>query len=199
VQLPYELNINYFDALSNPGAPEPLKLQVDRFMSAQAIMLALVGVPGIYFHSLFGSRSWREGVDLTGRNRTINRQKFDIATFESELADESSLRYQVFQRYAQLLRARSSSAAFHPNGTQQILDSGDAIFALLRLSPDKSQRVLCLHNVSDQPQPLTIINILPPGSTRAINLITEEWIDFDPNSVLVLKPYEILWLQTPER
>jgi sucrose phosphorylase len=168
-------------------------------MSAQAIMLALVGVPGIYFHSLFGSRSWREGVDLTGRNRTINRQKFDIATFESELADESSLRYQVFQRYAQLLRARSSSPAFHPNGKQQILDRGEAIFALLRLSPDERQQVLCLHNVSDQPQPLTIINILPPVSTRAINLITEEWIDFGSNSVLVLKPYEILWLQTPER
>ena len=47
-------------------------------MTAQAIMLALVGVPGIYFHSLFGSRGWREGVDLTGRNRTINRQKFDL-------------------------------------------------------------------------------------------------------------------------
>jgi glycosidase len=198
-QLPYELNINYFDALSNPRAPEPLHLQVDRFMSAQAIMLALVGIPGIYFHSLFGSRSWRAGVDLTGRNRTINRQKFDIAAFESELADESSLRHQVFQRYAQLLRARSSSPAFHPNGRQLILDGGEAIFALLRLSADESQRVLCLHNVSDQPQPLTIINILPPGSTRAIDLITEEWIDFGSNGVLVLKPYEILWLQTPER
>jgi hypothetical protein len=96
VQIPYELNINYFDALSNPHSEELLDTQVDRFMIAQAIMLALVGVPGIYFHSLFGSRSWRAGVDLTGRNRTINRQKFDLAAFEPELTGESSLRHQVF-------------------------------------------------------------------------------------------------------
>ncbi len=59
---PYELNINYFDALANPGSNEPLDLQLDRFCAAHAIQLALPGVPGIYFHSLFGSRSWPEGV-----------------------------------------------------------------------------------------------------------------------------------------
>jgi len=49
-QSPYELNINYFDALSDPAGDEPLALQVDRFMAAQAIMLSLRGLPGIYFH-----------------------------------------------------------------------------------------------------------------------------------------------------
>lgn len=199
VQTPYELNINYFDALSSPRANEPLALQVERFMAAQAIMLALVGVPGIYFHSLFGSRSWREGVELTGRNRTINRQKFERAAFESELDDQSSLRYQVFHRYAQLLRARSSSSAFHPNGRQQILDCGDAVFALLRLSPDESQRVLCLHNVSHQPQPVRISNLLKTHPRRVINLITSDLVNDGLNDTLVLKPYEILWLQISER
>ncbi|GAB4543417.1 MAG: hypothetical protein Fur002_15350 [Anaerolineales bacterium] len=49
---------NYFDALSNPNGDESLDLQIKRFMSAQAIMLSLIGMPGIYFHSLFGSRGW---------------------------------------------------------------------------------------------------------------------------------------------
>src|SRR5215211_5506655 len=120
--IPYELNINYFDALSNPHSIEHLNTQVDRFVTAQAIMLALVGVPGIYFHSLFGSRSWRAGVDLTGRNRTINRQKFELAAFERQLTAESSLPYQVFQRYRQVLQARRASAAFHPYGRQEILE-----------------------------------------------------------------------------
>jgi sucrose phosphorylase len=199
VQTPYELNINYFDALSNPGAAEPLNLQVDRFMAAQAIMLALVGVPGIYFHSLFGSRSWREGVDLTGRNRTINRQKFDRAIFESELTDESSLRCQVFDRYAQLLRARSASSAFHPHGEQRVLDYGEAIFALLRLSSDASERVLCLHNISDQPQKVKIESKEIFGLFGVINLITNDFIDSGLNSRVVLKPYEILWLRISER
>lgn len=199
-QIPYELNINYFDALSNSRANESLSIQIDRFMSAQAIMLALVGVPGIYFHSLFGSRSWREGVDLTGRNRTINRQKFELATFESELADETSLRYQVFNRYAQLLRARSSSSAFHPYGEQQVLDYGEALFALLRLSPDFSARVLCLHNISDQPQKVKLESkeIFGLFASRLIDLITDQRMDDLLNDTLVLKPYQTLWLRINE-
>ncbi len=97
---PYELNINYFDALNDPQADEPLATQMDRFMASQAILLAMIGVPGIYFHSLFGSRGWPEGVAQTGRNRTINRQKLALPALEAELADPRSLRAQVFRRYA---------------------------------------------------------------------------------------------------
>ncbi len=104
---PYELNINYFDALTNPGDHDALAIQVDRFLAAQAIMLALVGVPGIYFHSLFGSRGWPEGVQLTGRYRTVNRQKYDLASLEGEMTDLASRRYQVYQKFRKLLiRAR---------------------------------------------------------------------------------------------
>jgi sucrose phosphorylase len=196
--VPYELNINYFDALSNPRASEPLATQVDRFMTAQSIMLALVGVPGIYFHSLFGSRNWREGLELTGRNRTINRQKFDLAALESELADEFSLRHHIFHRYAQLLRARRDSAAFNPYGEQQILDYGETIFALLRLSPDGNQRVLCLHNISNQPQ-LVMVNWktafhLSAGSLTDLITLTDHPVETN----LVLKPYQTLWLRIME-
>lgn len=200
VQIPYEMNINYFDALSNPDSEEPLSVQVDRFMISQAIMLALVGVPGIYFHSLFGSRSWRAGVDLTGRNRTINRQKFDLASFERELNDKSSLRHQVFQRYAQLLRARAGSSAFHPHGRQEILDYSEAVFAVLRFSPDGSSRVLCLHNISDQPQRVKIEakEIFGLFAGGFIDLITENRMDDVSNNLVTLQPYQSLWLRIKE-
>lgn len=199
-QIPYELNINYFDALSNPDSEEPLSMQVDRFMIAQAIMLALVGVPGIYFHSLFGSRGWREGVNLTGRNRTINRQKFELASFERELQDESSLRYQVFQRYAQLLRARAASPAFHPYGSQEILDHGESVFAVLRFSPDGGARVLCLHNISDQPQRMKIESkeIFGLFAGGLVDLITDRRMDDLLNDVVTLQPYQSLWLRIKE-
>jgi glucosylglycerate phosphorylase len=199
-QSPYEMNINYFDALSNPHRGEPLQLQIDRFMTAQAIMLTLVGVPGIYFHSFFGSRSWHEGVKQTERNRTINRQKFDLMILESELNDAASLRHRVFHHYAELLQARSSSPAFHPHGAQQILDCGAAIFALLRLSPDGSQRVLCLHNISDQPQslPINMDEILKSASDKVINLFSSTTTYDYSTGRLVLKPYEILWLQVKQ-
>ena len=199
-QIPYELNINYFDALSSPRSEEPLSTQVDRFMSAQSIMLALVGVPGIYFHSLFGSRSWHAGVESTGRNRTINRQKFELAAFEGELNQEMSLSHQVFQRYAQLLRARQTSSAFHPHGSQEILDYGEALFALLRFSPDKSERVLCLHNISDQPQRarVEIKEIFGLFAGALIDLITGHRKDELMNDTLVLQPYQTLWLRIKE-
>ena len=198
-QIPYELNINYFDALSNPQAEEPLETQVDRFIASQAIMLALVGVPGIYFHSLFGSRSWRAGVDQTGRNRTINRQKFELASFESELTDGTSLRYQVFRRYAQLIEARCASSAFHPHGKQQILDCDEGVFALLRLSQDASQRVLCLHNISDEPQNVKIDSKdIVSWSSQLTDLITNREVDDPITGNLLLQPYQTLWLATKE-
>lgn len=199
-QIPYEMNINYFDALSNPRSEEPRSAQVDRFMISQAIMLALVGVPGIYFHSLFGSRGWRAGVDLTGRNRTINRQKFDLESFERELNDESSLRYQVFQYYARLLRARAGSSAFHPHGSQEILDYGEAVFAVLRFAPDGSTRVLCLHNISDQSQRLSMESkeIFGLFAGGLIDLISDQCMDDLLNGVVTLQPYQSLWLRIKE-
>jgi sucrose phosphorylase len=190
---PYELNINYFDALSNPRSPEPLQTQVERFMAAQAIMLSLVGVPGIYFHSLFGSRGWPEGVALTGRNRTVNRQKLDLATFTRDLADPASLRSLVFNRYARLLRARATSPAFHPSGAQRVLDYGEALFALLRLSPDGSQRALCLHNVTGQPRSIPVESGQALGKSRLRDLISGKEIDLNAPD-LELQPYQSIWL-----
>lgn len=160
-QSPYELNINYFDALSDPSSSEPLELQMDRFMAAQAIMLSLRGVPGIYFHSLFGSRNWNEGVNLTNHNRTINRQKLERADLESKLADPKSLRAQVFGRCCQLLFLRSACTAFHPHGGQEILDMGRNVFAVLRRSPNVDKHVLCLQNVTAQTQAAAAHTLAP--------------------------------------
>src|SRR5690606_27846364 len=136
-QSPYEMNINYFDALSNPNAissprtaaratslppqssaGETLDLQISRFISAQAIMLSIIGVPGIYFHSIFGSRNWKKGVEQTGHNRTINRQKCLFDELQKELNNKNSLRAKVFKQYSALLKARRNSPAFHPHGRQ---------------------------------------------------------------------------------
>jgi glucosylglycerate phosphorylase len=183
---PYEMNINYFDALSNPSSEEPLDLQVDRFMAAQAIMLSLVGMPGIYFHSLFGSRNWKEGVNTTKHNRTINRQKLEREELENQLADANSLRSKVFTRYRELLMARSSTSAFDPHGGQKVLDLEKGIFAVLRTSPDGSRQVLCLQNVTAQE-----LEIENPMKKTAHDMLTNRLVD----SKIVLKPYQTLWFK----
>jgi sucrose phosphorylase len=168
---PYELNINYFDALSDPSGLEPLEIQVNRFMAAQAIMLSLRGVPGVYFHSLFGSRNWNAGVSLKKNNRAINREKLSRLDLEHQLADPASIRSQIFERHRELLSRRRSSAAFHPHGRQVILDVGRGVFAVLRSSPDDSQHVLCLQNITAQPQ--TVVR---------------------PAARYLLEPYQTMWL-----
>ena len=205
-QSPYEMNINYFDALSNPALVavagdvtaaedgsrsaaglESIDLQVDRFIAAQATMLSLIGVPAIYFHSLFGSRGWIEGVKHTGRNRTINREKLQLDELQNELADKSSLRSKVFTRYCQLLKARNNTPAFHPHGAQNILDVHLSVFAVERISPDDTSRALCLHNVSQQ----TIS--FSTNYESATDLFTGQLIQV---LNLTLEPYQVVWLKS---
>jgi len=167
-QSPYEMNINYFDALSDPGGYEPLPFQIDRFMAAQAIMLMLRGLPGIYFHSLFGSRGWKDGVRQTGQNRSINREKLELTNLEADFTNPRSIRSQVFRRYCDLLSRRASSQAFDPYGNQEILDMGPAVFALRRSSSDGRYRTLCLQNVTAIEQEAGEF-ILAPYQTLWIN------------------------------
>jgi glycosidase len=169
-QSPYEMNINFFDALSDPSGDEPLAMQIDRFMATQAILLSLRGLPGIYFHSLFGSRNWLAGVDATGHNRTINRQKLARTGLEDALADSNTFRAQVFALYRALLARRAASAAFHPHGGQKILEMGRDVFAVLRSSPAGDKQVLCLQNVTGQKQ---------------------------TSETYMLEPYQTLWLDNP--
>lgn len=185
-QSPYEMNINYFDALTNPNGDDPLELSVKRFIAAQAIMLSIVGVPGIYFHSLFGSCGWTEGVKQTGRNRTINREKLQFDELQKQLADETSLRFKVFQKYGQLLKARRNSSAFHPHGMQKILDLHPSVFAVERIAPDEKSRVLCLHNVSSKPVSFST------SYESAFDLFTGRTLSV---TTIPLEPYQVLWIK----
>lgn len=184
---PYELNINYFDALADPNRDESLEVQIDRFMAAHAIMFALTGVPGIYFHSLFGSRGWPEGVMLTGHNRTLNRQKFERVDLERALLDLQSRQNRIFQRLKQLLMARARSRAFDPHGEQRVLEFSDQVFAVQRHAADEV--VLCLHNVSRQPQ---AVQLAAPW-LAAHDLITARPVTCDATGRLVLAPYQVIW------
>jgi glycosidase len=189
---PYELNVNYFDALVEP---ESGNIAVDRWISqflvSQAIMLSMVGVPGIYFHSLFGSRNDLQGVERTGQLRSINREKLAIDALKAELADPGSLRARVFGGYIKLLQTRRHCPAFHPLGQQQILDLGPDVFALVRRDPSDGRRLLCLHEVAGESNQLSIPMSEPPevepqdllsGTSAALPTCT-------------LAPYQTRWIQ----
>jgi glucosylglycerate phosphorylase len=186
---PYELNISLFDALSSPKGDEPLDRQIDRFLTAQAIFLCLAGVPAIYVHSLFGSRSWVEGMATVGESRAINREKFDRAELLSALSDETSLRARVFSGYARLLRVRTSHPAFHPAGVQEILRAGNAIFAVRR-GGRRDGDVLCLHNLGTSGQRIA----LPEGVPSWTDLLSGKRVTVNGDGELLLAPLQTVWL-----
>lgn len=178
---PYELNISYFDALSNPTADEPLDCQIDRFVAAHAIMLALAGVPGIYVHSLLGSRSDVAGMLRTGINRSINREKLELDRLERELSDPQSLRTRVLTRLTQLLTIRRGNPAFHPQAHQEMLKAPSAVLALRR-----GDSVTCLVNVSGEVQQVSL------DAPVNHDLLSGE--TFAPLHEVTLKPYGVRWL-----
>ena len=194
----YELNINYLNALGDPDNPdEPLPLIAQRFLSSQAIMLALRGVPGIYFHSLFGSQNWPEGVEATRRFRTINRQKLLRDNLSAELNDPHSLRHYVFNGYRRLLQARTGEPAFHPLGRQEILALNPAVFSLRRWSQDGKRRLLCLHNVSAAPQAVSLSTLgWDPQPERYIDIVSGETTDINRHRIdITLPPFGVRWLR----
>ena len=179
---PYELNLNYFDAVNDPNSPEPLAIQIDRFLLSQAIPLAFIGIPGIYIHSLLGSRNDLAGVKRTGRARSINREQLALPDLTAALADPTTLRHQVFHRYTRMLQIRATQPAFHPNADQLILDFGPNIFALRRTCP--TQTILSLHNMT--PAHVTLTLDAPATDVLAGNLPCAR--------TLALAPYQVRWL-----
>lgn len=192
---PYELNISYFDAITHPDitAATP-EVAVQRFLVSQAIMLSLGGVPGIYFHSLLGSRNYREGVTATGHNRTINREKLDLHHLDSILNNPESLRFRVFDGYMRLIQARISHPAFHPLGGQIILDVDPALFVVERRSRDETARIIALHNVTGQ----TITTALPRNAYAKSSRDVITGMQYNTDAPLSLAPYQILWLSVDD-
>lgn len=192
-QSPYELNINYFDALSNPNSEEPLEIQINRFITAHAIMFSIIGVPAIYFHSLFGSRSWKAGVEHEGHKRAINRRKLTHQELESDLQVEESLRSQVFSKMVRLLKIRSEHSAFHPLAKQDVVEFSLALFAVQRTSLDGCESILCVHNVTGDIQSVRL-NLDKFNAKLAVDLIHQTTISSNQTEITI-KPYSFVWLK----
>lgn len=196
-QSPYELNISYIDALGEPGIEEPAELVARRFLAAQAILLTLRGVPGIYFHSLFGSRSWVEGVKQSGHKRRINRQKLQRDKLLGELSDEASFRARVFHPFAHMIRKRTAEPAFHPSGEQEIVAIHPALFALWRRSLTGDRQVLCLQNVANETIAacIDLAEDLDPNSNFIDLLSDRQFSASDGRLTIEVAPYGVFWLR----
>lgn len=195
---PYELNISYFDLLNNPNNNESMEIQVKRFLVSQAIPLVLAGIPGIYIHSLLGSRNHLQGVEDSGIARAINRQKLDLSNLDDELSDQSSMRFKILTGYKQLISCRIKEKSFHPNSDQSILYLSPAIFSVLRSPGQERESILALHNISNHRQSISFKlkifeNVNP---IKIFDLLTQRTFTFQDELKIEMAPYQILWLKS---
>jgi sucrose phosphorylase len=173
--VPYELNCSY-PSISAPESLGPPELRARAFLATQGVLLALSGLPAVYFHSWIGSEAWKEGPGLLGFNRAINRERPPIGGVEKELDDPASFRSHVYRGFNRLLGFRRREAAFNPDVPQQALDAGGAVFALLRGPAPEGRRVLCVQNLASNPAALDLPpGLCPPGGPLPRTLGLEPW------------------------
>lgn len=163
----YELNVNYASVLGSS----------DKMLAAHAILLSFLGVPAIYYHSIFGSKNDEKGMIESGINRRINREKLSKENLYREL-EEEPFRQEIYNGISHLLKVRKGFKAFNPYGDQEIMDFGPSIFALRRFYEE--QEVICLINISNK-------RVTCP--LEGYDLITQK------EFIGELSPYQYVWLQ----
>ncbi len=188
----YEMNITYLDALADPQYPNP-RDHATRFLASQAVMLALQGIPGVYFHSLVGSPNDFEAAQASGQARKINRPKYLREQLQQRMLD-SPLQSLVFAGYRHLLRQRITQPAFHPDADQEVIETrNDQLLVFRRIAREVPQQIVVATNFGDQPCELLWAQLPTPPLRR--DLIT----DRDVNSERVtVGPSSTVWLTCDE-
>ena len=189
----YEANITLFDALKRTDFDKDGIFAVERYIAAHSILLALEGVPAIYFNSLFGTSNDQNAFIKTGIKRNINRFKWDFSDLSKKLKNKNSLENIIYSKILKIISLRQKQIAFHPNATQYTLTLGNKLFGVWRQSIDRSQNIFAITNISSVVRELKL---------SKINLFENQlWFDLlKPDEslnnlkILKLKPFQTVWI-----
>jgi sucrose phosphorylase len=151
-------------------------------------MLSMPGVPGIYFHSLFGSVNWTENLPEKSENRTINREKIPADILRKELNAPGSRRQLVYEEYRKLLLIRKQHPVFRPKSGFKVLRLRPELFAVLR-GTRQDKVMLAVFNMSGDIVEFSVNDPLIPKQLHS--LLGNKTVESDK---IVLKPFEFDWL-----
>ncbi|MDD3337608.1 MAG: sugar phosphorylase [Lachnospiraceae bacterium] len=179
---PYELNINYQDALAGPEDSD--EIRIGRFLAAETILLSMQGVPGIYIHSLLGSRNDYYGMTVSDIPRRINREQLDY-DFLKEQLDGDTNRGRIFKEMLRRLNIRKQEKAFAPQAVQKVLDMDDRVLAIRRIHEKSGECIEALINVSGE-----TVQIERDG-LYGINLLNGNIV----KNKIQLTPFEAAWIK----
>ena len=150
----YELNINYFDALGGDAR---------KMLLAHALLLSLRGIPGVYYHSYFGSRGVKSSVP-----RDANREQLVYDELLAALGEEDSERARIKAGIDALLKARID----YLSDQSQAASLEDGLLTLRR------GEVTCLFNFSDTPRKLGVCvrDVVSDEDVRVLEPFGYAWV-----------------------
>lgn len=179
----YELNINYSDALINQDVDTTEELQVQKMLAAHSILFSFIGVPAIYYHSYLGSRNDYKGLEESGINRRINREKLEYDKIIHELTNDKR-RQAIFNGMNRLIELRKNESAFSPFAEQQVLDFGPDVFALVRENKETDEKISFIVNVT--PKTIEVAT-----DFKGTDLFSGTAVD----GKITLAPYQYMWIK----
>lgn len=179
---PYELNINYQDALAGPEAPD--EERIGKFLAAQTLLLSLRGVPGVYIHSLLGSRNDYYGKTVSGIPRRINRERLAYDDLKKMLTEDTNRR-KIFDTLIRRLRVRRNESAFSPEAVQRVKNLRPGVLAFVRENERTGEKIHVLINVSGAAQEAAYEEL------KGRDLIGEREV----LSRIRLEPWECAWIK----
>jgi len=190
---PYEINISLFDAMQGTRRGTD-QWQVNRFISSQAIMLGLQGIPAVYVHSILATPNHLHGVELTGRTRSINRRQWEYDELMTLLNSHNTPNHEVFNELKRIIMIRKNESCFHPHCSQEIINISTGLFSFVRTDKSNNKKLFAIYNVTSVPQQITVTG-RPELSDET------KWFDLVSNTTLdnilpgiVLQPYQFMWL-----
>ena len=183
---PYEMNIAYVDAVSDPNGDATTN--ANRFLMSQAFMMSLQGVPAVYFHSFVGTQNHYDGVEESNIPRRINRRKFSIDELNSQLNIDGSLQQLIHAGMRNLLSMRRLQPAFHPDAQQEYLESGSQnVVSFVRRCDKTGQSIFVAANFGVASESVA----MPTEFSDATDILGSSWT----NGPLTLMPAQIVWMQ----
>ncbi len=197
---PYEANITFFDALSDLDRPVT-ENHIARFLCAQSILLALKGIPALYFNNLMAAHNEHKDAEYAGRAKSLNQKRWNEQTLIRLLDNPDTLTATVFNETLRRLKLRRELPAFHPDGAQHILALDDRLFSVQRTAPDESTTVFCINNLTAEPVPVFAADFAGTrfADNQPYDLIGQRPFSAKGRNVpLQLEPYQTVWLAAPK-
>lgn len=185
---PYELNITYFDAMKRTAEGADA-FQAERFLASQTIMMTLQGIPAFYIHSLLATQNFNEGVEKTGRARTINRRKWELSEL-IESCREDDKRAFVFDELKRRIGIRKAWKVFHPDNPQQIIDGGKDVFIVKRYN-EAGDEIISIANMTSSEVTISWHTPYTENPPRVDLLSGKHFVE---RELIKLDPYQVVWL-----